>query len=198
MDPQSPTFFAIANHDIGWQELDAEARFNPETGEPYSFIDYPLGPKLRAYGRGLDRIEVQEPYASYLCSMHYSSFVRDSSEPIAADFREKETRRRAKIEEWIPRRWMENAEYNFRLLQLCDDLSLFVCLNEPGENTFPWYRDGFDFAGQRLLPVWHDRQTLSLAPNPFSDPFDLTIPYERVGVGGDTLEEGGFHIRVVR
>lgn len=195
--PQNPTLFAITNHDVGWQELDGEVRFNPDTGEPYSFIDYPLAPKLRAYEHGLDRIEAHEPYASYLCSLHYSSFVRDSLEPVAIDFRKREAARRERIEGFVPQEWLDSAEYNFRLLQLCDDLSLFVCLNEPGENTFPWYRDGFDFMGQRLQPVWRDRQTLSLTPNFFTDSFDFTIPYSWISSAGEFLGDGGFHIRVV-
>ncbi len=195
--PARPTLFAITNHDVGWQELDEEVRFNPDTGEPYSFIDYPLGPKLRAYKHGLDQLEAQEPYASYLCSLHYSSFVRDSSEPVAVEFKEREAGRRGRIEARMPQGWLSNAEYNFRLLQLCDDFSLFVCLNEPGENTFPWYKDGFDFMGQKLQPIWQDRRTLSIEPNPFADSFDFTIPYARVGPAGNTIEEDGFHIRVV-
>ena len=196
--PQRPTLFAITNHDVGWQELDAEVRFNPDTGEPYSFIDYPLEPKLQAYKHGLNQLEVQEPYASYLCSMHYTSFVRDSSEPAAVEFKEYEAGRRARIENRMPQEWLESAEYNFRLLKLCDDLSLFVCLNEPGENNVPWYKDGFEFMKRRLRPIWQDRQTLSLTPNPFSEPFEFTIPYERLGTDGKAIEAGGFHIRVVR
>ena len=195
--PQRPTLFAIANHDVGWEELDAEVRFDPDTGEPYSFTNYPLEPKLQAYKHGLDQLEAQEPYASYLCSLHYGSFVRDSSEPAAIEFREREAGRRSRIEDQTPRGWFENAEYNFRLLKLCDDLSLFVCLNEPGKNTFPWYKDGFDFMDRKLQPIWRDRQTLSLAPNPFSDPFDFTIPYQRIGPDGQHMEDGGIHIRVV-
>ena len=194
--PQRPTLFAIADHDVGWLELDDEVRFNPDTGEPYSFIDYPLEPKLRAYKHGLDQLEVQEPYASYLCSRHYSSFVRDSRESVAIEFRTREAGRRERLEKRLPEEWLANAEYNFRLLQLCDDFSLFVCLNEPGENTFPWYKDGFDFMGQKLHPAWQDESTLSVIPNPFSGPFDFTIPYGRIAPDGRSLENGGFHIRV--
>jgi hypothetical protein len=194
--PLQPTLFAIVNHDVGWQELDDVVRFNPETDEPYSFINYPLEPKLRSYKQGLDQLEVQEPYASYLCSRHYSSFVEDSSEPVAVEFKEREAERRKRIEERLPQEWLEPAEYNFRLLQLCDDFSLFVCLNEPGENTFPWYRDGFDFMGRKLQPVWQDRHTLSLSPNPFSSSFDFTIPYGRIGFEKQPLENNVFYIRV--
>lgn len=195
--PESPTLYAIAEHDVGWQELDDEVRFNPGTNTPYSFIDYPLEPKLRAYKHGLDRIESGNPYAGYLCSLHYSSFVRDSREPVAVEFREREAGRRGRIEDILPENWLENAEYNFRLLQLCDDLSLFLCLNEPGENTFPWYRDGFRFLGERLVPVWRDGPTLSLTPNPFSESFELAIPYRRIGRSGRIFEDDSFRIRVV-
>lgn len=196
LQPESPTLYAISEHDVGWRELDEEVRFAPETNEPYSFTDYPLEPKLRAYGNGLDRIEYEEPYAGYLCSMHYSSFVRDSDEPVAIEFREKEATRRARIEAALPEKWLENAEYNFRLLQLCDDLSLFVCLNEPGENTFPWYRDGFRFLGEKITPVWQDEHTLSLTPDPFSEPFELAIPYRLIGRDGRILEGDSFRLRV--
>ena len=196
IEPASPTLYAITEHDVGWQELDDEVRFNPETEAPYSFIDYPLEAKLRAYRHGLDRIEAEEPYAGYLCSLHYSSFVRDSEEPAAVAFREEEAGRRSRIEELLPDEWLANAEYNFRLLQLCDDLSLFVCLNEPGENTFPWYRDGFEFRGERLMPVWQDRRTLSLTPNPFSGPFDLAISHRLIRKDGQVIEEDSFRLRV--
>ncbi|MGF1473821.1 MAG: DUF3891 family protein [Rubrobacteraceae bacterium] len=194
--PLEPTLFAIANHDLGWQELDDEVRFNPDTGEPYSFIDYPLEPKLAAYEHGLDQAEAREPYAAYLCSRHYSSFVQNSEEPAAVDFRNKEAERRRLIENRVPREWLANAEYNFRLLQLCDDFSLFVCLNEPGENTFPWYRDGFDLPGRKFQPVWQNKRTLNLVPNPFSEPFEFEVPYSRLRPDGG-MEAGGFRIRVV-
>lgn len=196
IEPYSPTLCAIAEHDVGWQDLDDEVRFNPKTKAPYSFIDYPLEPKLRAYKHGLDRIEAEEPYAAYLCSMHYSSFVRDSREPAAVEFRKAETGRRRRIEGTLPQNWLENGEYNFRLLQLCDDLSLFLCLNEPGENTFPWYRDGFRFQEERLVPVWRGQRTLSLIPNPFSEPFELTIPYRLIERDGRAIEDDGFRLRV--
>ena len=194
--PERATLFAITSHDVGWEELDDEVKLNPETNAPYSFVDYPLEPKLRAYKHGLDQVEVQEPYAAYLCSLHYSSFVRDSKEPAAVDFKNRESNRRKRLEERMPEEWLQNSEYNFRLLQLCDDFSLFVCLNEPGENTFPWYGNGFEFRGEKLMPVWRDEHTLNIDPNPFSEPFDLTIPYDLVGRGGEAIEKDSFRIRV--
>ncbi len=91
----------------------------------------------------------------------------------------------------------ENLERNFRLLQTCDDLSLFVCLNEPGRSDHPWYREGFEFMGTRFAPIWEDRRTLRLSPNPFSEPFDLSITHLSVSRDGRPLGRGLLELRVV-
>ncbi len=188
--------YAIANHDIGWRELDATVSWNEESGRPYSFLDYPAGPKLRAYANGLDLVQAQSPYAAYLCSMHYGSFVRDAREEPAVSFRDAEVGRRRGIEAGLSEEEMQSVEYNFRLLQLCDDLSLFVCLNEPGRNDYPHYRDGFGFMGARFEPVWEDERTLRLEPNPFSGDFGIEVPYRLFGLDRQPLGSGHLELRV--
>ena len=180
--------YAIANHDVGWRELDETVRWNDETGHPYSFLDYPVGPKLRAYANGLDYVQAHSPYAACLCSMHYGSFVRDARREPEISFREAEAARRRGIEATLSEEEIGGLEYNFRLLQLCDDLSLFVCLNEPGRNDYPHYRDGFGFMGTRLQPVWEDERTLRLDPNSFSEDFWIELPY--LGLGKDRRPRG--------
>ena len=175
--PLKSTLYAIANHDIGWQHLDASVRWNEETDRPYSFADYPMEPKLRAYKGGLDLLETRNPYTACLCSMHYAAFVSGSENEMAVRFVEGEVRRRSEIKSKLTEEELDNLEHNFRLLQLCDNLSLFVCLNEPGRNDHPWYKNGFQFEGTRFQPIWENRRTLRLDPNPFSEPFDLVVPY---------------------
>ena len=82
--------FAIAMHDVGWRPLDREVLWNEEEDRPYSFMDYPLGPKLPAYKAGIDRVAAEDPYAGCLCSMHYASFFEGDSDPAAIRFREEE------------------------------------------------------------------------------------------------------------
>ena len=88
----------------------------------------------------------------------------------------------------------ENLERNFRFLRVCDGISLFLCLNEPGgEDNPPPYPGGFEFDGTRFGLVWEDGQTLSLDPNPFPEAFGVEIPYRIVGrdrrpLGSDILE----------
>ncbi len=197
LTPLKPTLYAIANHDLGWQELDREVLWNEETGKPYSFVDYPIEPKLQGYRRGLDAVQEKSPYAALLCSMHYSSFVQNSTGQAEVRFREEESRRQEKIREGLSRKELENVEYNFRLLQLCDDFSLFVCLNEPGHNDYPWYRKGFRFLGKKLTPIWEDRHTLRIEPGSFSEPFRLSIPYRLVDKSGEPAGDGSLELQVL-
>ena len=53
--------------------------FNPETGRPYNFFEYPAEPRLSVYRRGIDAVEASDPYAGLLCSLHYESFVRNAT-----------------------------------------------------------------------------------------------------------------------
>jgi Protein of unknown function (DUF3891) len=194
--PFEPTLYAIANHDIGWKGLDATVRWNETTGKPYSFTSYPVGPKLRAYKEGLDLLERQSPYAACLCSMHFESFVRGSEDEAEARFREGEIRRQQKLMGVMSVEELENIEHNFRLLQLCDDLSLFVCLNEPGRNDYPWFKNGFEFEGAKFEPVWEDSRTRRLDPNPFSGPFGLALPYTLVEKSGKILGSRRLELQV--
>jgi hypothetical protein len=194
--PPEPVIFAIANHDIGWEELDDEVLFDPKTGRPYSFTDYPIEPKLRAYTRGIDLVEARDPYAALLCSMHYASFVRPEQGVAAESFLSSEFRRQERLRAGTSGEQAANLEYNFRLLQLCDNLSLFVCLNEPGRNEHPWFRDGFEFMGERLEPVWDEPRTLRIRPSPLSGAFEVSIPYRRIGGSGRPAGTGSLEIRV--
>ena len=193
--PLESTLYAIAHHDVAWREPDARVRWNEEGGRPYSFVDYPPEPKVRAYAGGLDWLEERDPYAACLCSLHYETLVRRlGSSEAEASFAESESRRQERLRAGMSGEELENLEYNLGLLRLCDGLSLFVCLNEPGSEDYPPpYPGGFEFLGERFAPIWEDRRTLRLEPNPFSGAFDLSIPYLVVGkdrqpVGSDRLE----------
>jgi hypothetical protein len=189
--PFESTVYAVANHDLAWRELDREVLWNEEKDRPYSFMDYPLDLKLPAQRRGIDLVEEHNPYAGCLCSMHYARFLLDSERPEEVEFREGEVGRQVRLEERMAENELENLERNFRLLRLCDGLSLYLCLNEPGgeDSPPPW----FEFEETRFGPVWEDGRTLSIDPNPFSEAFGIEIPYRIIGrdrqlLGSDTLE----------
>jgi hypothetical protein len=196
--PLESTLYAIAHHDVAWLEPDARVRWNEEGGRPYSFVDYPPEPKIRAYAGGLDWLEERDPYAACLCSMHYETLVRHLGRSEAeASFAEAESRRQERLRAGMSGEELENLEYNLGLLRLCDGLSLFVCLNEPGSEDYPPpYPGGFELSGERFAPIWEDRRTLRLEPNPFSGTFNLTIPYLVVGKDRQTLGSDRLELRV--
>ena len=197
--PLESTLYAIAHHDVAWQGPDARVRWNEETGRPYSFADYPPELKVRAYAEGLDWLEERDPYAACLCSMHYETLVRRfGSSDEEESFADAESRRQEKLRAGMSEEELESLEYNLRLLRLCDGLSLFICLNEPGGDDYPPpYPEGFEFRGERFQPIWEDRGTLRLDPNPFSEAFDLSIPYTSVGRDRRPLGGGHLELRVV-
>ena len=196
--PRDSTLFAVAQHDAAWKEADASVLWNEEKDRPYSFVDYPAGRKVRAYAEGLDRLEEQDAYAACLCSMHYQTLVQRFGKTGAeARFADAEALRQERIRSKLSGEGLENLGRNLRFLRLCDGLSLFVCLNEPGESAGPPpYPEGFEFDGERFEPVWEDRRTLRLEPNPFAEPFELAVPCRRVGRDRRPLAEGRIEIRV--
>jgi hypothetical protein len=196
--PLESTLYAIAHHDVAWQGPDATVRWNEETGRPYSFIDYPTEPKIRAYSEGLDWLEGRDPYAACLCSLHYETLMRRFGESEAEErFTDAESRRQARLRTGMSEEELENLEYNLDLLRLCDGLSLFVCLNEPGDDDNPPpYPRGFELFGERFEPVWEDQGTLRLDPNPFSGPFSISVPYTLVDKDRRVLGNNRLVLRV--
>jgi len=125
--------------------------------------------------------------------MHYARFLLDAERPEEIEFREDEFERQRRFQKRMSPTELENLERNFRFLRVCDGISLFLCLNEPGGgDNPPPYPLGFEFEGTRFDIVWEDGRTLGLDPNPFPEPFDVEIPYRVVGrdrrpLGNDIL-----------
>lgn len=192
--PFEPTVFAVGNHDVAWKGPDSSVRWNESADRPYSFVDYPAEKKVAAYAEGLDWLESQEPYAACLCSMHYETLLREFGQSAQeTGFVEDESSRQERLRRDMDREELDNLERNLGLLRFCDGLSLFVCLNEPGSSGYPPpYPGGFRFDGETFEPIWEDAGTLRLDPNPFSEPFGMTIPYQEIGedqqpLGSDLL-----------
>lgn len=197
--PRGPTLYAVAQHDAAWKGPDSEVRWNEEENRPYSFVDHPVGPKIAGYARGLGWLEGQDPYAACLCSMHYETLVRRFGRTGPEErFVEAEARRQERLRAGLSDEEIANLDRNLGFLRLCDGLSLFVCLNEPGGADYPPpYPGGFAFDGGPFEPVWEDRRTLRLEPDPFSEPFGVTIPYEKIGKDRRPIESGVIELRVL-
>lgn len=177
---------AVYEHDRGWIALDKVPSWNPESGAPYTFEDYPLAPKLDAYREGLREIEEQSLYAALICSLHYASFTHQAHTPEFKAFLAEEVSRQERLRTRLGLSEQDETVYkHFRLLQLCDDLSLYVCMNEPGaakDQEHPWFRDGFPNTevlspdGDRLFSAeWKNIDTVAVHPAAFPVPFAISI-----------------------
>ncbi len=192
--PSGSTLYAVENHDVAWRGPDREVLWNEASGRPYSFLDYPLWPKLAAQRRGIDLVEAHDAYAACLCSMHYAQFLVGSENPPEVEFRERELARQERLRERMSGEDLGNLEGNFRFLRLCDGLSLFLFLYGTGRAGYPPPTpDGFELDGTRYELSWEDQSFVRLEPFPLMGPFDVSVPYREVGrdrrpVGGGRIE----------
>jgi hypothetical protein len=190
--PLESTLYAVAHHDVAWRGPDAVVRWNEETGRPYSFLDYPVEQKVRAYAEGIDWLEERDRYAALLCSRHYETLVRQFGKSGAEEgFAEAEQRRQKRLRAGMSGEQLDNLDRNLRLLKLCDGLSLYLCLNEGGGGDYPPpYPGGFRMDGKVYNPVWEDQRTLRLEPGPFDEPFHVSVPYEEAGKDRHYVDTG--------
>ena len=196
--PSPSTVYGVAQHDLGWQELDGSVLWNEETGRPHDFLDYPAEPKVRAFGAALDLLEERDPYAACLCSMHYATLMQGSEKEPEVRFREAELRRQQRLKGHIDDESVEALDRDLQFLKLCDGLSLFLCLNEPGReasNPAP-YPDGLVFDGREYVPEWIDERALRVRPDPFTGPFEVELPYRVIGRDRRSLREGRLELRI--
>lgn len=116
------TLLAISEHDRGWIRLDERPLWDDLSASPYSFINYPLLPKLPAYKSGLDEVEHMSKYAGLLCSMHYSSFhhIQTSTERDWVQFYETELKRQQRIKKDLNDLDENTLSNHFKVLKLCD------------------------------------------------------------------------------
>jgi hypothetical protein len=191
---------AIKEHDRGWIELDSSPVWNDKAEKPYSFIDYPLALKITFYKKGLDEVEKMSKYAGLLCSFHYSSFIQDPSEPAVREFLKEEKQRQAKLSQELQLTGNEQKQktlmYHLDLLKFCDYLSLYISLNEPGDNKgiHPFFRNGFPqlfpfVTDKPIVAHWENQETVSLSFSPLKGKLEIQLPYK--AVKKDNIEEHG-------
>lgn len=178
---------AIQEHDRGWIRLDDTPIWNDRDGIPYSFVDYPLLPKLALYRVGLDEVENMNEYAALLCSLHYSSFhhLRHSTLPDCIHFIAHETERQERLKARLGHPPDEIMAAHYRLLKLCDRISLYVCLNEPGvtkEREDPRYKEGFgiEMEKRNVTAEWISDHEIAIQPDLFDQDAGATLKSKRV------------------
>ncbi len=182
--------FGIHEHDRSWIDLDDTPLLNDAKQSPYSFIDMPLKLKIPFYKKGVDEIEVENANAALLCSLHFASFFDGSAEPSAKLFFEEEKERQEKLKQLLQIESVDQlAElmFHLHLLQFGDDISLYICLQEPGvskEDEISWFREGFPqdltLSGEKIVAHWLDREHISLEPFPLESETKVSIKIKEV------------------
>lgn len=181
--------YAISHHDRGWIPLDQNPMWNDEKDQPYSFIDYPMDKKVQQYHKGVDEVESQSKYAGFLCSIHYRSFFPNKSKDnVIQSFINKEEKRQKRLREELNHCFTnEELTFHYQLLQFCDDLSLYCCMNLPGsskDEELSWFRGGFrqrfDFAPEGIIANWESKSEVRVSPYPFSKELTFEIPYKKI------------------
>ncbi|ADU30436.1 DUF3891 family protein [Evansella cellulosilytica] len=180
---------AIQQHDACWKTLDLEPLFSEEIQEPLSFINYPLEVKIAAYRKGIDEMYGEDKYAALLISKHYSSFFTGNLSNSGREFKNHELRRQKLLCNELQIHEPKVLDEHFRLLQLCDNLSLYLCMNEWGvekEKEISWFKEGFP---QRIPPAkkekmrarWINKTTVVISPFPFKkECITVVIPYKKI------------------
>jgi hypothetical protein len=193
LNPHEPVAYAVAHHDEGWADLDAQMLPDPATGLPYNLTKTPL-PKIIATGSGSpDFNERHHPYSGLLSSMHtyglyhgrYGMSDKVFIDLIPPQFKAQVTtlldgelarQQRIKTQlaadpisaEWIADDFLFT---NYKLLQFFDTLALYfhmVHAEARGEATFPNVpRAVGDDVTVTIRPIDHD--TYALSPWPFAD-----------------------------
>ncbi|HLR63780.1 MAG TPA: DUF3891 family protein [Lentibacillus sp.] len=182
--------YAIKNHDYAWKMLDKQPFWNDQKHEPYMFTDIPNSAKTVFYKHGIDEIEKHDPYASMLCSEHYTRFLIDDPKEESQSFVRHERERQQKLIQNMESYDKDIFDVHYGLLQFFDSLSLYICLNEPGaakENEHPFFIDGIPvpkpltfFHTNKVGIYWKDTETVEMDVFPFGSPIDITIRQKAV------------------
>ncbi|WP_147802376.1 DUF3891 family protein [Alkalicoccus halolimnae] len=181
---------AVHHHDRAWRELDSAPFYNDQKQKPYSFIDFPVAVKLVHYKHGIDIVQSENKYAALLHSLHYCSLIGGRNEN-EQHFLQNETRRQKHLKSSLQLFHRENEEAlkaHLHLLQLCDSLSLYVCMNEPGtEKVYRNNKDGFQNSdafpftmGKDITASWKNISELIMTPSPLEEPLDFILPYKEI------------------
>ncbi len=182
--------FAIYQHDRAWIIPDSEPIWNDKLQKPYDFIAYPENIKLHFYKLGIEQVDQANSYAALLCSMHYSSFFAHSETEYGKSFYERETLRQKHLMQRLRIQTSTFLNYQLKILQLCDDLSLYACMNNPGvdkKNEHPLFKDGFnnseffhDNGEQRVTANYQDKHIIKFNSRLFEKPFEIKITFKKI------------------
>ncbi|WP_065410153.1 DUF3891 family protein [Pseudobacillus wudalianchiensis] len=192
--------YAISQHDCGWKPFDKAPFWNDKKRAPYTFIDFPLSSKLVLYKQGIDQVEERDRYAALLCSVHFSRFLTHEAAEEAKKFVAQEKQRQERLMDSLEILNQSFLPFHYGLLQLGDNLSLYICLNEPGttkEKEHPFFRNGIplspalsEIKKEKIQLYWRDNQTIVLDTFPFKE--EITVSIKQKIISKESIAAKGF------
>lgn len=179
---------AIYLHDTGWAPFDKQPFWNDKEQAPYTFVTFPVLPKIVLYTHGINEAEQHDSYAGLLCSEHYKRFLVNNTSEEAQAFIRQEEARQQRIIEATPDYQKELFDFHYGLVQLGDNISLYICLNEPGvakKEEHNFFKDGIPLAkaldlSEKMHLSWEDETTIRLDPFPFSKPITFQLKQKEI------------------
>ncbi|MFC5282180.1 DUF3891 family protein [Pedobacter alpinus] len=183
--------FAIHQHDRAWIIPDSHPLFNDVTKKPFTFLDFPERLRLTFYKLGVDQVDQANSYAALLCSMHYCNLASISSSDNVKQFLDREKLRQKHLINKLKIPHTGLLEYQLKILKLCDDISLYICMNKPGatkEEEVAMFRKGFPESelfhkklDLKVRAYYRDRNIIKFNSSPFEDDmFEIKVPLKRV------------------
>ncbi|MCL7749474.1 DUF3891 family protein [Halalkalibacter alkaliphilus] len=177
--------YSVYQHDRGWIALDHTPFWNDLYKKPYSFIDFPLVPKLVHYKHGIDEVERENSYAALLCSLHFCALLTANDDEYQwflshEEERQENLKNQLKIN---PGCHEDLLASHFNLLQFCDHLSLYLCMNKPGQQKSYRFNNSDLLPctnGNKITACWLNTKQLSITPFPFKDEFEIKIKYKEI------------------
>lgn len=186
------TIRAVYAHDDSWLPADQTPFWNDVQQTPFSFITYPSALKMVLYTNGINTLEQENPYSALLVSLHYSSFMNPQIKAESA-FLQREEARQHRLKQQLGIRTEKQEvllHYHFDILQFCDNLSLYLCLNKPGTSKaeeYPFFKEGFRnsehfaFTGyQKIHAFWLSPHQVLVQHFPFRQSFEVVLTLKQV------------------
>ena len=193
-DPYTSMVRAATFHDYGWLRYETNPLIHPETGEPYQFLQLPLGTtQLNSYQWSLDWMASIDRYSGLIVNMHRTGLWKKRydlmTHPTGYNIREMGP----EVREFIERneRWQEQERKsydsekvwaNYRLMQVWDLLGLYFCCQDPYEDHIePVPADYSGGKGVRLTLHPSGTQQVKFDPYPFDvRPCRVQLAFKRL------------------
>jgi Protein of unknown function (DUF3891) len=204
--PYTSMVRAATFHDYGWLRYETSPLTHPETGEPYQFLQVPLGTtQLEAYQWSLDWLAGIDKYSGLIINMHRTGLWKNRygtiAHPGGYNLRELSPEVGQFIERneaWQERErasWDRDALWtNYKLMQVWDLLGLYFCCHEPYEDyvePVPVRYSGHSETRLTMTPLgpYH----VKVDPYPFNKrPCNIQLSFKRLPTSSFENVEG-FH-----